>query len=945
MTARVEGDSRLVGQRFYCTSTKLAQTLAKQATTVSGWMSAGELGYSPVKDAYGFGKDATTVSSGSDAGGGNVNGAGAVSQAKDRMKASSCVALSPDGRLLAVGEIGYQPRVFVYSTAADASASPLAILSEHRFGVRFAEFSPCGRFLATLGDVNDGFLHVWALGALRDTGSVSLHASNRCISTVYALKWLNGSQLVTAGVRHLRIWTVDGADLRNEPRVLAGRNVVAGSLSASTWASLAPVSEDVVAVASTSGVVCTVRVDEAGPDLMARLQLGTSVSAIDVDASSGRIWIARPSELTSLSLEEFLRSEVKVESKPELPASPSPSPSPSPTGCGSGLSPRSKNGISAVWSIGTDTAIVLSSAGEISTARADSDSDPDGSNKATSTNVLVASHGKEVLGLAGPRGDSAPDRFVTWSSDHTVGLWTADGECVQSVRVSTDADAHISHAVLAASGGQLFVGTTLGHVLVVDAETGQTLQTFEAHGSRVVGIDIADNVRGHSLFVTCSRDRTIQVYRLSEPGGAWALHQTLADHKGTLVAAQFTRDRRRIVSCSADRTANVYNIAFNDQGEMACVLAKVISLRASPLDMTVDDQWGSVTEQPDKETEGHFVISSDKHVHVFKDTTGDLVSSYRTAEDFASGDSVSLTSISLGSVGSRTFLAGTASDRSVRMYEHPTGMFAGSDWGHSEGVSGFAWLRSPTSCKLASSGVSGCVFLWTVDRESGPDQRLSSSGPGSPGRSSPTRKIMTKAELAKFLGVDATRRSSTPTKQSSPSPKTSPTRADERPPPRARSPTRSPTRNAATPVLAARPGAAETATPVKRQPTDNAPKLRHSTSSTSLRRGPSPEPVRRSLASPEPVRRSIPSPDVSPTSRTTSALSIDQLCDGLEKFRDRHKRATYTDRTKLHRLRDELQATLTAIDGPASANIDDLARQFGDKIVALVEQRLHQPTR
>jgi WD40 repeat protein len=860
------------------------------------------------------------------------------------MKASSCVALSPDGKLLAVGEIGHQPRVFLYSTASDSSSAPLAILNEHRFGIKFVEFSPCGKFLATLGDVNDGFLHVWSLAALKETGHATLHSSNRCISTVVCLRWLNSVQLVTAGVRHLRVWTLDASNRRQpDARVLAGRNVVLGAFSTSTWVSIAPVSEDVMAALSSSGDICTIqdRQDDKPAAFTARVTLDIGLHAIDVDASSGKLWVAGEfNRLLALDLEEFLRIEIVM-------TSPRPSTPPDETRIKS-----VQQAFVAVWGVDCARALVLTNSGEIAFMKRDGDG---GSVKES---VLVTSHGKEVLGLTGQ--DDGTGKFVTWSSDHTVGLWSALGECEKSVSVNLSNDALISYACLGATAGQLIVGTTLGSVLIVDVESQKTLQWFDAHGSRVVGIDVVKNFcQGHdTMFISCSRDRTVQVFGrarriLEHPSDSglapaaertdasvWELRQTLADHKGTIVAAKFARDHRHIISCSSDRTANIYSIVFNDSGDMAWVLTKVVSLKASPLDLTIGDPKTS------EEAGGTFVISSDKQIQVYRDVSGELITSYRTIDDYANGsDAVSLTSISVGTLGRRVYLAGTASDRSVRMYEHPSGVYVGSDWGHSEGVSGFTWLRSSDGCKLASSGVTGCVFLWNIEQETGIRRSPSPTGFGSSpsGRASPARKILTKSELAKFMdSTPSNSAKSRPTLVNPRSPRSSPLRtalstaeSQEANPvaaPREIRLSRSPTHNAATPVLASSRNGSATSEPNGTTPLRS---LSRSISSTNLR-------TRKSIAQPD----KLPSPGRLPQS---SQLTVDQLCDGLEKFRERHKRAVYTDRTKLDKLRNELTATLDAIcdkslpaDGSAKG-LNELARLFGREIVTIVQNHFESP--
>jgi WD40 repeat protein len=83
----------------------------------------------------------------------------------------------------------------IFSTAKDASPEvPLSILTEHTVGVRSVSFSPNSQYLATLGEVNDGFLFVWTVSL--KTGSARLHSTNKCINIVRHMGW-TGQSLVT----------------------------------------------------------------------------------------------------------------------------------------------------------------------------------------------------------------------------------------------------------------------------------------------------------------------------------------------------------------------------------------------------------------------------------------------------------------------------------------------------------------------------------------------------------------------------------------------------------------------------------------------------------------------------------------------------------------------------------------------------------------------------
>lgn len=179
------------------------------------------------------------------------------SSSKDKVKTTTCVALSPDGMLVAMGETGHIPHVLVFSMAPDSARIPLLMLSEHRFGIKRLAFSTCGKYLASLGNTNDGFLHIWQL-TLRENGAAHLNSSNKCLSTIHDMKWLPDCNIIiTAGIRHLRVWRLpDNEDRHSKTNILNSRNVILGPFNNSNFVSIAPISSKFAVVATDRGEIC-----------------------------------------------------------------------------------------------------------------------------------------------------------------------------------------------------------------------------------------------------------------------------------------------------------------------------------------------------------------------------------------------------------------------------------------------------------------------------------------------------------------------------------------------------------------------------------------------------------------------------------------------------------------------------------------------------------------
>ena len=191
--------------------------------------------------------------------------------AKERVKAATSVSFSPDGKFLAVGETGYRPRVLIFRIDDDRSNdSPMAMMTEHSYGVQCVAFSPDSQFLASLGTINDGFLHIWRVG---HRGNAVLHSSAKCTSTVRQIAWA-GSALIAVGTRHIKVWRLDaplepvsprkarqsefGSPMSMSPlaKSLPARNAILGDLLESTFTTVVAMSSDTAAVCSDRGDVC-----------------------------------------------------------------------------------------------------------------------------------------------------------------------------------------------------------------------------------------------------------------------------------------------------------------------------------------------------------------------------------------------------------------------------------------------------------------------------------------------------------------------------------------------------------------------------------------------------------------------------------------------------------------------------------------------------------------
>ena len=227
---------------------------------------------------------------------------------------------------ISLAQTGYNPRVLIFSMAKDASPDiPLAILTEHTFGIKCVAFSPDSRYLASLGSMNDGFLYIWAINT--KNGSARLHSSNKCTSNVRHIAWM-GRSLVSygthslnctyvtltndfsVGTRHIKVWRIEdpGAISPSKqklfdslvqtvppnlaaPRTLPGRNCLLGVLVEATFTCIARISDDKALVCSEKGDICLLDDSDGAQRLNKVAHAGFGINCVAVDPDGKHAWV------------------------------------------------------------------------------------------------------------------------------------------------------------------------------------------------------------------------------------------------------------------------------------------------------------------------------------------------------------------------------------------------------------------------------------------------------------------------------------------------------------------------------------------------------------------------------------------------------------------------------------------------------------------------------
>lgn len=369
------------------------------------------------------------------------NGSPRARSSRERIKAVTSVSISPNGRFLAVGETGYNPRVLIFSTARDALPDiPLSILNDHTFGIHSLAFSPDSQYLATLGNVNDGFLFIWAINL--KNGSAKLHSANKCTSFVRDMCWL-GHSLVTTGVRHVKVWRLPAARpvsptksrLQVEgtapspnpaPKALSGRNCLLGPLGDNTFSCVCSISDQEAVVGTESGAVCLLDDHEGGQKLCLVAKVGFGITSLTVDFDRESIWVGgRGRKMQRLSF-GFIRTSTV--SCPNSPAR---------TERGAADKKSKAPAITCMGSLSSHV-VTVEATREVHLHPVES-LRSEGVQEHEDGRTSMPAHRDPVLGirrLNSPNAFSAD--FFSWSRNGSVNFWSASGKCLDSKVVSVE---------------------------------------------------------------------------------------------------------------------------------------------------------------------------------------------------------------------------------------------------------------------------------------------------------------------------------------------------------------------------------------------------------------------------------------------------------------------------------------------------------------------------
>ncbi|KAG9257518.1 WD40-repeat-containing domain protein [Emericellopsis atlantica] len=670
---------------------------------------------------------------------------------RERIKAATCLALSRDGRYLAVGETGYAPRVLIFNLQDSSSDTPLVSISEHAFGVRAVAWSADSRWLASLGEANDGFLYVWKIDPRN--GSARLFQQNRCTSYVKSMLWL-GNSLITMGVRHVKVWKVEefkvtsptkqrflaesGSSTPSSRRALPGRNVLLGSMLEATF-TCASVDGKKLVVCTEAGDVCIFDDEVKQVKLVRVLNVGFAITSIIIRGDVAYVG-GEDGQFATLDVQGVMEG---VESS-ILSSS------------------RSSRGVVAMGFL-THKLVTIDANHSIDIWNPD---DTPGRNANEFPHITLPGHGEAIVGCQTlPTPNRMDAAFYTWSASGIVAFWDLEGRVRSLVRVAVDTpeqDAELgiinqlTCARVSKYGKLLVTADRQGILKVTDIATDECILDTKAHTSDCVCISLYEDDTKF-MMATCGRDRTTQLFHRNSKGQIE--HFQTLDFNSKVVAVAIPSPHM-VFTCSMERTMQVHEILSREDEPdvMAAVPHKVISLKASPTSMEMSRDGSTA-----------FVSFLDRSVSQFDLNNGRQVHNFKCVDE-GGAESAVLDCLNFGQWPPKEldFLLGVSNtDKSIRLYDANSGAFIDREWGHTEAINGLCLIEGDDGTKkVVSVGSDATIMIWALDlNDSSP--RSSISRDPSPVKEAtsarPTlRRVLSKAELAEFQKPSPGNRPSSP---------------------------------------------------------------------------------------------------------------------------------------------------------------------------------------
>ncbi|CAF4075090.1 unnamed protein product [Rotaria sp. Silwood2] len=247
-------------------------------------------------------------------------------------------------------------------------------------------------------------------------------------------------------------------------------------------------------------------------------------------------------------------------------------------------------------------------------------------------------------------------------------------------------------------GLSLAIGDRNGNIRIFNMEIFQQIALIEAHDCEVLSVDYSySSDLGVTFLASSSRDRFVHIFDVTKD---YQLVATLDDHSAAITAVRFTfssiTSNLQLISCSADKSLIFRSVTKNENGKYQFIRSNNIVEKQTFYDLAIDHTRELVS-----------TACQDRMIRVYNLQDGKRV---RTCKGSIGDDTGYLIKIDIDTSG--RYLATSCSNKCVYIWDTITTECVASLCGHSEIV---------TDVKFSQDGhylytISGdsCIFVWNI---------------------------------------------------------------------------------------------------------------------------------------------------------------------------------------------------------------------------------------
>ncbi|KAI9472220.1 MAG: WD40-repeat-containing domain protein, partial [Benjaminiella poitrasii] len=668
--------------------------------------------------------------------------------ASNRAKPISCLTFSIDGRYLAAGEMGHQPRIFIWDVK---EKKLIREFRSHKFGVLTLTFSPNGKYLVSVGFQHDGYLYVWdwkkgtklagnkanlssreiqvldgrsgILGVLRDGNFVDV-ACDKISNTGYTYFITDSGILCTFKEGRMLDKWVD-LQVKSAYSIAMSESYIICACSEGIIRLFEPLTLKYIGIlpkphplgidvsSITSPEMVTRSSDEKGaapyyyPDSLAMVYDGHKVTIAYSDRSL-YVWDIHDLEKIGKYRSFIFHSDCVwgVEAFPRIE--------------------REDNTTIPLNSFAT-----FSADGTIRFWNLDSSSHITSSSSTTPLSLpRLTENRKQLLSPSSSTTVTGLHRRNIYSRE-LVKMIYADPDAAEFAKLRGDFDFSddqcpdfgIRSLKISSDGLIMASGDRNGNLRVHDLNTWELLTYLEAHDSEILSIDMttSKNKDIPSLIATASRDRLLHIFDIKSK---FQLVQSLDDHSSSITAVKFSNDASRLISCGADKGIifrhRTYPITSYDSSTNTIprpyATYHTYSGRSTVFDMALDVNGKYVATVTGERRLYVLGVDTGKPFRVCKPETAEEVMVGKVSEN--SGGS--LINVDLDPY-SGTYAVTSGSDRCIRLFDLINSTCIEKVCAHAELITAVKFIQTGTDeeggLRVVSTCSDGTIFIWKVSRE------------------------------------------------------------------------------------------------------------------------------------------------------------------------------------------------------------------------------------